>query len=217
MTILNLLLRNYLDHSLYTQADKLSSKSSRVVSMLSDGSVSNNQIARYLHYQVFVVFCLKKQFLKPKTNRDASRQFSWLTALLLSIWKSLCARPRAKQHSDFVSPRKKKGGRELFCFVCKCCLFSHKLLIIVQLLMGEIPERGVFEQNELAKELRPYFLLARAVRLGDLESYNKAVATYSAQFTRDDTVNTPTNKTEKKKENSHLFLCAVGVGGSSAT
>ena len=51
MTILNLLLRNYLHHSLYAQADKLSSKSSRVASMLSDGSVSNNQIARYLHYQ----------------------------------------------------------------------------------------------------------------------------------------------------------------------
>lgn len=51
LTILNLLLRNYLHHSLYAQGDMISSKSSRVASMLSDGSVSNNQIARYLHYQ----------------------------------------------------------------------------------------------------------------------------------------------------------------------
>lgn len=60
--------------------------------------------------------------------------------------------------------------------------------MIVQLLMGDIPERSLFAQPELTGELRKYFLLARAVRLGDLESYNKTVATHSAAFARDDTV-----------------------------
>ena len=69
------------------------------------------------------------------------------------------------------------------------------MLIIVQLLMGEIPERSVFAQTELARELHPYFLLARSVRLGDLEGYNKAVTAHSAVFTRDETV------TKKKKKN----------------
>jgi 26S proteasome regulatory subunit N3 len=53
--------------------------------------------------------------------------------------------------------------------------------------MGEIPDREVFFQPGLEKELHPYFLLARAVRLGDLEAYNKAVAANAAQFARDET------------------------------
>ncbi len=66
-------------------------------------------------------------------------------------------------------------------------LAAYKLLTIVQLLMGEIPDREVFFQAGLEKELHPYFLLARAVRLGDLEAYNKAVAAHTAQFARDET------------------------------
>jgi 26S proteasome regulatory subunit N3 len=84
--------------------------------------------------------------------------------------------------------RKKKKKRKILIFFFFSCPHSHKFLIIVQLLMGEIPERSLFAQTELAGALRPYFLLARAVRLGDLESYNKAVSTYSASFARDDTV-----------------------------
>ena len=37
----------------------------------------------------------------------------------------------------------------------------HKLLCIVQLLTGEIPERSVFRQPALQRSLRPYFQLTQ--------------------------------------------------------
>lgn len=46
-TVLNLLLRNYLEYNLYEQADKLVSK----VPLLTDSTVSSNQFARFLYYQ----------------------------------------------------------------------------------------------------------------------------------------------------------------------
>ena len=150
VTLLNALLRNYLQHSLFDQADKLASKSSRVADMLSDGSVSNNQIARYLHYQGHI----------KAVQLAYGSAYEYLE-------ESLRKAPRGTA----------LGFR----------MATYKLLTIVQLLMGEIPERSVFTQPNMAGQLRPYFLLAKAVRLGDLHSYNKAVAEHKSQFTRDGT------------------------------
>ena len=38
-------------------------------------------------------------------------------------------------------------------------IHAHKLLIIVMLLMGEIPQRQVFDQKEFQKYLQPYYLI----------------------------------------------------------
>lgn len=51
-----------------------------------------------------------------------------------------------------------------------------KLSIIVQLLMGDIPERSTFNQPEYRLPLRPYLLLTQAVRTGDLKQFNNVVA-----------------------------------------
>ena len=66
--------------------------------------------------------------------------------------------------------------------------FAHevqKLTIIVQLLMGEIPERALFNQQHLRKVLAPYLALTQAVRAGDLQQFNSEVATHSATFKAD--------------------------------
>jgi 26S proteasome regulatory subunit N3 len=44
-----------------------------------------------------------------------------------------------------------------------------KWLIVVQLLMGELPERPFFNQAGLRVSLEPYLALTQAVRLGNLE------------------------------------------------
>ena len=48
---------------------------------------------------------------------------------------------------------------------------ATKLLVIVQLLMGEVPERSLFRQHDLARSLRPYLRLTQAVRVGDLAAF----------------------------------------------
>lgn len=63
----------------------------------------------------------------------------------------------------------------------------HKLAIIVQLLMGDIPERQIFNQKELRVALFPYLQLTQAVRGGDLQAFNQVVERYANVFRADKT------------------------------
>jgi 26S proteasome regulatory subunit N3 len=61
----------------------------------------------------------------------------------------------------------------------------NKLAVIVQLLMGDIPERGLFNQPELRAALAPYLALTLAVRAGDLVRFNSAVQEHKSAFVSD--------------------------------
>merc|ERR1712137_680846 len=63
----------------------------------------------------------------------------------------------------------------------------QKLLCIVQLLTGEIPEISVFRQQGMKLALVPYFELTRAVRVGDLAAFQEAVKTHRDVFVHDRT------------------------------
>ncbi|TGZ83961.1 hypothetical protein EX30DRAFT_338539 [Ascodesmis nigricans] len=62
---------------------------------------------------------------------------------------------------------------------------AHKLKIVVELLMGDIPDRSIFREPRLAKALHPYFLLVRAVRVGELDAFFEALNTNAAVFKKD--------------------------------
>ncbi|KAL1995465.1 hypothetical protein VTN49DRAFT_1652 [Thermomyces lanuginosus] len=64
---------------------------------------------------------------------------------------------------------------------------SMKLLVVVNLLMGDIPARSIFRQPSLERALHPYFLLVRAVSVGDLDGFLNIVNTHSATFRKDGT------------------------------
>ncbi|KAJ5884967.1 hypothetical protein N7495_009477 [Penicillium taxi] len=64
---------------------------------------------------------------------------------------------------------------------------SHKLLVVVELLMGDIPDRAVFRQPALEKTMHPYLLLAQAVSAGDLDGFLNIVNTHSSTFRKDGT------------------------------
>ncbi|CAB1341569.1 unnamed protein product, partial [Coregonus sp. 'balchen'] len=110
-TLLNLLLRNYLQYNLYDQAEKLVSKS------VFPELANNNEWARYLYY----------------TGHPAG------------------------------------------------------LLIVVELLLGEIPDRLQFRQAPLKRSLAPYFLLTQAVRTGNLAKFNQALDQFGEKFQADGT------------------------------
>ncbi|CCG80926.1 Autophagy-related protein 9 [Taphrina deformans PYCC 5710] len=63
----------------------------------------------------------------------------------------------------------------------------HKLNVIVQLLIGEIPEKEDMKANYLDKALAPYSELVNAVRKGDLAEFGKVVDMHSSQFKKDGT------------------------------
>jgi 26S proteasome regulatory subunit N3 len=64
---------------------------------------------------------------------------------------------------------------------------AYKLLTIVQLLMGEIPERSIFRQPGLKQALLPYFKITQAVRIGDLNAFKNVVTTNQEVFKQDKT------------------------------
>jgi 26S proteasome regulatory subunit N3 len=64
---------------------------------------------------------------------------------------------------------------------------ATKLLIVVELLMGDIPERSLFRQPSLESALYPYLKLVQAVRVGDLQAFLKCVSLNEAQFRKDGT------------------------------
>lgn len=72
-----------------------------------------------------------------------------------------------------------------------CALgFSHtatKLLLVVELLMGDIPDRATFRQPTMEAALHPYFLLVQAVRVGNLEDFETVIAEHADTFRRDGT------------------------------
>lgn len=63
----------------------------------------------------------------------------------------------------------------------------QKLAVIVQLLMGDIPDRSVFNQLETRSLLKPYLSLTQAVRTGDVLEFNKVVSANSTSFKADKT------------------------------
>mmetsp|Transcript_868 Transcript_868/g.2008 ORF Transcript_868/g.2008 Transcript_868/m.2008 type:complete len:522 (+) Transcript_868:409-1974(+) len=61
----------------------------------------------------------------------------------------------------------------------------HKLACIVQLLMGETPERSWFAQPQMEAALLPYFELVRAVRNGSLSDYDRVREQNAAVYAKD--------------------------------
>lgn len=64
---------------------------------------------------------------------------------------------------------------------------ATKLLLVVELLMGDIPDRATFRQPALEDALHLYFLLVQAVRVGNLEKFETAIADHADTFRRDGT------------------------------
>lgn len=63
----------------------------------------------------------------------------------------------------------------------------QRLLIVVQLLMGEIPERSVFLSDGMKKALEPYLQITQAVRRGDLAVFHSTVKEHTARLQADGT------------------------------
>ncbi|KAI1073982.1 proteasome regulatory subunit C-terminal-domain-containing protein [Whalleya microplaca] len=64
---------------------------------------------------------------------------------------------------------------------------AAKLLLVVELLMGDIPERATFRVTNMEQALHPYFLLVQAVRVGNLEDFELTIADHADTFRRDGT------------------------------
>lgn len=159
--LLNLILKNHLDHNMIEKAYNFSLRSIFPEEIISK---SNNQYSRYLYYLGFV-YAIQLEY------SDAYQRLN------MSLRKA----PQSEYGENFT-------------------LNIKKLLILVQLLMGDIPEKVLFSKDkkasnedtentvaerELNLKLYPYYKLTQAVRNGDVASYRNILATYSDVFKHD--------------------------------
>ncbi|KAJ1965396.1 26S proteasome non-ATPase regulatory subunit [Dipsacomyces acuminosporus] len=141
--LLTLLLRNYLHHKLYDQAERLAAKTSFPT------EAPNNVLARYLYYM----------------GRIEAIQLNYSQAQM-HLLEATRKAPTNAATAGFQQT-------------------VHKLFVIVELLMGNIPERSLFRQPMLKKPLQPYFELTQAVRVGDLSQFQAVVSRYQDKFLHD--------------------------------
>lgn len=79
--------------------------------------------------------------------------------------------------------RKAASGQRALGFRQICT----KLQIVVQLLIGETPDRQAFRETGLRRSLAPYLRLTQAVRSGRLADYNAVLGDNAARFKSDNT------------------------------
>lgn len=142
--IINCLLRNYLNFSLYDQADKLVKKS------VYPDTAGNNELARFLYYLGRIKAAKLEYSVAHKHLVQALRKAPQTAAV---------------------------GFRQTV----------QKVIIVVELLLGNIPERQIFRQPALRKSLAPYFQLTQAVRMGNLQRFGEVVENFGPQFQQDHT------------------------------
>jgi 26S proteasome regulatory subunit N3 len=148
----------------------------------------NLLLRNYLHYNLYDqahVLSMRTSFPESASNNQFCRYLYYLGRILAvqleygeafqRLMMALRKAPQESYASGF--------SREV-----------TKLLIIVQLLMGEIPERSIFnpaanrngeETGPVKNPLKAYLELTQAVRQGDLPEFNKIVERYSAAFQED--------------------------------
>ena len=138
MTLINCLLRNYVLHGLYFQADKLVEK------MEFPKEAPHSQWARYLYY-VGRIKAVKLEYV------DACH------VLVNALSKA---------------PETAIGFKQTV----------KKLIIIVELLLGKIPDRAQFNEVKMRRSLTPYFHLTKAVFNGSLTALTATVEQFGDTF-----------------------------------
>jgi len=141
-TILNILLRSYINVCEYEPAGKL------IIQAELPESAPISQVARNLYYKGRI------EAVQLKYSEAENK-------LELALRKA---------------PQKTAKGFRLQVI---------KLRTIVQLLTGAIPDRSIFSQSELRKELYPYFLITQSVRAGNLKAFGDVLDKYSDLFIAD--------------------------------
>nr|GAT59197.1 PCI-domain-containing protein [Mycena chlorophos] len=145
-TLINCLLRSYLQYSLYDQADKLVSKTTF------PATAGNPQFARY-HYYLGRIKAVQLNYSDAHAN----------------LQQAIRRAPTGQIAPGFYQA-------------------VHKLFVVVELLMGDIPDRSLFRHPVLQKALIAYFDVVKAVRTGSLAEFQNTLAKHAAQFEADKTL-----------------------------
>lgn len=199
-TVQNLLLRSYIvESNLYDQADKLVARAP-----FPRAQAGNGQIARYEYY-VGRIRAVQLNYTEAHTHlQQAIRRAPQPGSLAEEEEKQSSTASKALQKGEkeesvakkdetaevpdaFATLKAELKKTEKTPAGVGFLQTAYKYLVIVELLMGDIPERSIFRMPILKKALAPYMEIVQAVRVGDLSRFSKTLSTYTALFQADKT------------------------------
>ncbi|CEH16824.1 26S proteasome regulatory complex, subunit RPN3/PSMD3 [Ceraceosorus bombacis] len=175
-TLINLLLRSYIEGkaNLYDQADKLVARAP-----FPRSKAGNGQVARYEYY-VGRIRAVQLNYSEAHTHLQQAIRRAPAAVQPAGANKGAADKEKADGPlaAKFGKPSVPAAG---------FLQTAHKFLVVVELLMGDIPERSIFRAEVLKKALAPYMEIVQAVRVGDLSLFQKTLSTHEALFQADRT------------------------------
>lgn len=143
----------------------------------SDGQVMllNLLLRNYIHYNLYdqaEKLVSKSTFPESASNNDWARYLYYI-GLIKAIQLDY-----SDAHKNLMNAIRKAPQRVAVGFK----QHVHRLAVVVQLLLGEIPDRKTFREPILKKTLVPYYQLTQAVRTGNLMLFNQVVEQYKEKF-----------------------------------
>jgi len=138
----------------------------------------NLLLRNYLHYKLFdqADKLLTKATFPEQASITQLARFLYYNGRIKALQLEYSEAHRCLQQAQRKAPQSKALGFRLTV---------NKLGTIVQLLLGEIPERAIFRARESRVPMMPYLKLVQAVRLGDLGSFKTAMESHTAVYQAD--------------------------------
>ncbi|XP_037959650.1 probable 26S proteasome non-ATPase regulatory subunit 3 [Teleopsis dalmanni] len=140
----------------------------------------NCLLRNYLHYALYDQadkLVKKSTFPETASNNEWARYLYYLGRIKTAKLEYTDAHKHLVQAQRKAPQQAAVGFRQTV----------QKLIVVVELLLGNIPERQVFRQAALRKSLAPYFQLTQAVRLGNLKRFGEVVESFGPKFQQDHT------------------------------
>jgi len=89
----------------------------------------------------------------------------------------------SEAHKNLVQAIRKAPQNEAVGFK----QIAQKFALVVELLLGEIPDKATFRNPQLRKALQPYFQLTQAVQTGNLAKFNEVLEKFGNNFMKENT------------------------------
>lgn len=140
----------------------------------------NLLLRNYLHYSLYdqAEKLVSKSVFPEQANNNEWARYLYYTGRIKAIQLEYSEARRTMTNALRKAPQHTAVGFKQTV---------HKLLIVVELLLGEIPDRLQFRQPSLKRSLMPYFLLTQAVRTGNLAKFNQVLDQFGEKFQTDGT------------------------------
>ncbi|XP_065054041.1 26S proteasome non-ATPase regulatory subunit 3-like [Rhopilema esculentum] len=138
-------------------------------------TILNLLLRNYLHYNLFDQadkLVSKSTFPESASNNEWAR-FLYYLGLIKAIQLDYSEADKNLMNAIRKAPQSTAVGFKQHV---------HRLSVVVQLLLGEIPDIKTFREAILKKTLAPYLQLTQAVRTGDLKLFNSVIEEYKEKF-----------------------------------